>query len=38
VADDEEVPEDVVADYLDADNVVLEGEPDNRWRKWKESL
>jgi len=27
-ADDEEVPKDVVADYLDTDNVVPEGEPE----------
>ena len=28
MADDEEVPEDVVADYLEADNVIPEGEPE----------
>ena len=28
MADDDEVPEDVVADYLEAYNVVLEGEPE----------
>jgi len=27
-AEDEEVPEDVVADYLEAENVVPEGEPE----------
>ena len=33
VADDEEVPEDVLADYLDADNVVPEGEPEPQTRR-----
>jgi len=32
VADDEEVPEDVVANYLEADNVVPEGEPEPQTR------
>ena len=32
VADDEEVLEDVVADYLEADNVVHEGEPEPQTR------
>jgi len=33
VADDEEVPENVVADYLDADNVAPEGEPEPQIRR-----
>ena len=33
VADDEEVPEDVVADYLDAYNVAPEGEPEPHTRR-----
>jgi len=33
VADDEEVPKDVVADYLEADNVVPEGEPEPQTRR-----
>ena len=33
MADDEEVPEDVVADYLDADNVALKGEPEPQTRR-----
>ncbi|KEH21244.1 hypothetical protein MTR_8g099595 [Medicago truncatula] len=27
-AEDEEVPDDVVADYLEAENIILEGEPE----------
>jgi len=33
VADDKEVPEDVVADYLQADNIVAEGEPEPQTRR-----
>jgi len=33
VAYDEEMPEDVVADYLDADNVAPEGEPEPQTRR-----
>jgi len=33
VADDEEVPEDVVADYLEVDNLVLEGKPEPQTRR-----
>ena len=33
VEDDEEVPEDVVADYLEADNVVPEDEPVPKTRR-----
>ena len=32
VADDEKVPEDVVADYLEANNIVPEREPETRRR------
>jgi len=41
-ADDEEVPEDVVADYLEAENVVPEGEPKPQTQRrrhcWRASL
>ena len=40
MANDEEVPEDVVADYLEADNVVPDGEPEpqTRWRQGRRVL